>query len=366
MTGPVIIAPSGLLSLDLKRAIRQLAAELDVLERLWNDLSDSYEALDPDHHGQPPLQRAKAVLARYRKSSVRDDLLSGKFRATEAAILAALPASDWWDETPTSANYWDGDGGEVKMSAILQEVAMFVASFPQNTTTAEIFAAQMAADIQSWQPHPFEIEEAFRELRHSKKFVASTAEVYPAWQAASDKWRDRWDANHFCESCADSLAQLIAATEEEERQRLEREERERIEREEQERAREERRRIQREHDKTAQAEAKDVRRYLREINQVGSADAERQAPYKQRVEALICYAQDRMASFEKGVALGSKHHDTCATRNGEPCNCIPALWAYVVPNGRWNFFVNEQCLVTSPELTLAEAKALAVGKPKPA
>jgi hypothetical protein len=247
------------------------------------------------------------------------------------------------------------------MSAILQAVAMFVASFPQNTTTAEIFAAQMGEDVQSWQPHPFEIEEAFRALRLSKKFLPSIAEVHAAWKAASDKWSDRWDANDSCEGLADELAKLIEHIEaEQERKRLEREARER--------EREERDRQWRENQEAAKRERDAAENYLATVNDwktiIRSMEPDKRAEFKQfrassyqpRIDALLEAAGE-------DLNLGSRHHEACTIfGDGKVCDCVPALWAITEPTRR--IFLADADGQVHPILTLAEAKALAVGQRK--
>jgi hypothetical protein len=203
MTVPIRPTPKGLIPADLKRGIRQLANKLDDLVGHTNYMWRAYEALQDAPHDPWRLENAKHALNHYRESASRKDLVSGKFKAMEDALLAALPESEWWTD----------DFKEVKPSAIMQVVSVLLASFPQNTNGAEIFAAQMAEDVLSWRPHPFSIEEAFRELRLNYKFMPSICEVHSAYKAASSRWGERWEAEENAEPIANDLAALIERTE---------------------------------------------------------------------------------------------------------------------------------------------------------
>ena len=61
---------------------------------------------------------------------------------------------------------------------------MLLSSFTQAVANAEIFTAQMIEDVHELQSHPFAVEEAWRDLRHTKKFTPAISEVRAAYEAA--------------------------------------------------------------------------------------------------------------------------------------------------------------------------------------
>jgi hypothetical protein len=331
-------SPSGL-PVEAKQQLQYLARRLDGLVSLGDSMQAAMEALEDDHDADAALGYAKDALKRYSKSSDRKALLNGKIEQTHNVLIAALPESDWWD-----------DKGDVKVSAVARAVGMLISSFPQNLPNAEIFTSMMIEDVLDWTPHPFALGDACRELRLKMKFTPSISELHVAYEAALQKWMERWDWQDSVEYVAKQLTTLIEQKEQQrEQERLEQQQREVRERE----ARVKREAIER--------EQADVRKFLREVNDVVSVDVEAQAPYRHRVEALIDHAHF-VAPYEKGLALGSKHHESCAVlHGGEACDCVPALWGIAVAS-KIIFWVDEDGRVTQPIWSCAETKARAVGR----
>jgi hypothetical protein len=204
MTAPLFPAPIGLLSAEFKREVRKLADELDKLVECTDWMDHAREALLEAPSDPAKLENAKSVLARYRASAIRNDLVSGKLKAMHEALMAALPECKWWTD----------DFKEVRSSAIMQVISVFVASFSQGVANPEIFTSEMIDDVVSWHPHPFSIVEALRGLRHIHKKPPPTSEVHAAYKAASERRNERWDAEKGAEYIADELAKLIERSEE--------------------------------------------------------------------------------------------------------------------------------------------------------
>jgi hypothetical protein len=219
----VVIPTATGLPTQAKPQLKQLAADLDVLrslvgsddgledgprEKTHYGMWQAMEALEKFPRDKGRLKHAKYELNCYRQSAVRERLLNGEIEKTNKALLAALPEEAWW-----------GDDNKVKQSAVVKAVGMLLASFPQAVNNAEIFAAQMIEDVLELGPHPYAVEEAWRELRHTKKFTPSISEVRAAYEAAIAKWIDRWAAEDNAEHVAEMLEKQIMQTEEQEKPR---------------------------------------------------------------------------------------------------------------------------------------------------
>jgi flagellar biosynthesis GTPase FlhF len=299
------------------------------------------------------LKHAKYTLKTYAGSAVRKALLNGDIEQAEKGILASLPEHEWWD-----------DKGDVKVTAVAKVVGLLISSFPQSQPNVEIFTVQMIEDVQDWSPHPFALHDACRELRMEMKFTPSIAEVHKAYQAAHDEWVERWDWWESVEPMAEGLTKLIE--QKEEQQAHERQEHERKERE---REAERREREAAEREAKAKREAMDheqaeVRRFLSKADESVSVDVEMQAPYRHRVEELIDHAAAVAGAGETGLRLGVKHHESCAVRGGQACDCVPALWGIGVVS-KIIFWVDEDGRVTQPILSRAEAEARAAALTRP-
>ncbi|MGY2982659.1 hypothetical protein [Bradyrhizobium sp. USDA 4508] len=318
---------SGGLPAEARQQLKFLAQQLDHLVLLGDNMLDASNDL-AERVNETTLKHAKHALKAYTGSNARAALLNGSLEQAEKIILASVP--EWWDAS-----------GNVTVTAIAKVVGLFISSFPQHQPNAEIFTVQMIEDVQDWNPHPFPLSEACRELRLTMKFTPSIAELCKAYDEASYQWGMRWDWKDDVDKIAKELTALIDESEKQhERDRLERE------REELEREREQRERHERQKAATRRAEL-----------ELDSCQ-DRFAALHQAVEALGLYGS---------LALGRKHHETCAIHDDKLCDCIPAIWGTVAGDGDEppkTFWIDEHEAVTETESTYAEAKARARGKPR--
>jgi hypothetical protein len=182
--------------------LKQLAEKLDALnwhyQRLWKLHEEVVETT-----GRLPtkgeLALARSYIETYERSKSRAALLDGDLDRLHDECIPA----DWWDRQDAT----------VRESAVARAVAMLLGSFPNGVKDPEIFVPQMIEDVLSWNPHFFAVHDACRKLRHTLKFTPSIAELKEAFDAAREKWIERWNAQEFAEQARGELAKLIASRE---------------------------------------------------------------------------------------------------------------------------------------------------------
>jgi hypothetical protein len=205
-------APSGLPAL-VRSDIKQLATALDRLVELGERMYAAWEALDD----AKALGVAKRWLQAY-DNEARERV--GSYKALNARLQAQL-APEWWET--------DALDSPVRRSAIMQSAMALIGFY--NQAVKDDYFANLLEYLANLNPHPYDIAEAWEDLKLEKAHPPAIAEVRKFYLAASSRWGNRLDWLEGIEQTASDLEKAIARIEEEERQRLAREEQQRLERE---------------------------------------------------------------------------------------------------------------------------------------
>jgi hypothetical protein len=325
----------------IRRDIKRLATALDKLGEHYDRMSEACDALTDDYGRPQPqaLDNARFWLNNYLSSDSRKCLLAGWFKTTHDQLMRQL-APEWWE-----GDAWDSP---VRPSATMQSVAALIGFY--NQAIKDDFVANLIEYVASVRPHPYDIAEAWEDIKLEKAHPPAIAEVRKFYQAASSRWSNRWDAEDGIERIASDLEREITLIEEKERQRIAHEEQQRLEREA--RRLEIEARIQQQREKEAR-EQLEIRTYLDSVDDSGKDEFDLETHYD--------YCWDRIIALHRHVTrqlnygeyhLGCQHHEGCSIREIDECDCEPSLWAV---NDQAAYFVDTRKRVNLC-LTLADAK----------
>jgi len=124
-----------------------------------------------------------------------------------------------WDECRPES-WWPEDSDTPARSQVTKMITGLMGSFPtSNIPAPEIFVPVLLDDVMALEPSFVELEATCRELRKTKKFMPSIAEVIEALEEQQEEWSRRRSVVWHMEEYYDDLCTEIAKEKAEEERR---------------------------------------------------------------------------------------------------------------------------------------------------